>query len=100
MVGISDPEGSGTKLQDTLTSVLAQLTSINNRLDSHGRRLARTERLLGGEDPGPEEPSSDAGKQEEDLADDHRTIDNFGPRNFGRSSLSHATMVRPTPSHG
>jgi len=37
MVGISDPEGSGTKLQDTLTSVLAQLTSINNRLDSHGR---------------------------------------------------------------
>jgi len=82
MVGISDPEGSGTKLQDTLTSVLAQLTSINNRLDSHGRRLARTKRLLGGEDPGPEEPSSDAGKQE-DLADDHRTIDNFGPRNFG-----------------
>jgi len=46
MVGPVDPETDSAKLD----RILAQLTTINKRLDSHDRRIARTEKFQAGDD--------------------------------------------------
>ena len=58
MTGPQDPEPThrelGANLLDLgakLDRVLGQVTTINNRLDTHDQRIARTEKFQAGEDP-------------------------------------------------
>ena len=60
MVGPIDPETDSAKLD----RILAQLTTINKRLDSHDRRIARTEKFQAGDD-GDDDAEADASEKED-----------------------------------
>jgi len=78
MAGPVDPETDSAKLD----RILAQLPTINKRLDSHDRRIARTEKFQEGDD-GDDDAEADA-SEKEDASKERRNPGGGGGGGGGR----------------